>query len=100
MSGPFTRWGMPRNGTAPRGGPNGMAIASLVCGIIGLFFLGFIFGPIALILGGVALSQASQGRGRRGLAWAGLILGVIDVVLLIVVLVSARPYAFSWHAGG
>jgi uncharacterized protein DUF4190 len=100
MSGPFTRRGMAGNGTAPRGSYNGMAIASLVCGIIGLFFLGFIFGPLALILGGVALYQASRGMGRRGLAWAGLILGVIDVVLLIVVLVSARPYAFSWHAGG
>jgi hypothetical protein len=67
-----------------------MAIASLVCGIVGLFFLGFVFGPLALILGGLALYQASRGMGHRGIAWAGLALGVIDVALLIVVLVSAR----------
>lgn len=100
MSGPFTRRGMAGNGAAPRGGSNGMAIASLICGIVGLFFLGFIFGPLALILGGLALYQTSRGMGRRGMAWAGLILGIIDVVLLIVVLVSARHYAFGWHAGG
>jgi hypothetical protein len=100
MSGPFTRRGMAGNGAAPRGSSNGMAIAAIICGIVGLFFLGFIFGPIALILGGLALYQASRGMGQRGIAWAGLILGVIDVVLLIVVLVSARHYAFNWHANG
>jgi hypothetical protein len=87
-------------GTAPRGRSNGLAITSVTCGIIGLFFLGFIFGPIALILGGAAVYQASRGIGRRSTAWAGLILGVIDVILLIVVLASSRHYAFSWHAGG
>jgi hypothetical protein len=95
MSGPFTRRGMAGYGTPPRGNSNGLAIVSLVCGIVGLFFLGFIFGPLALILGGMALYQASRGIGHRGIAWAGLILGVIDVVLLIVILVSARRYAFS-----
>lgn len=99
MSGPFTRRGMAENGAAPRSS-NGMAIAALVCGIVGLFFLGFIFGPLALILGGLAVYHANRGMGRRGIAWAGLILGVIDVVLLIVVLVSARHHAFGWHAGG
>jgi hypothetical protein len=100
MSGPFTRRRMAGNGTAPRRSSNGMAIASVTCGIVGLFFLGFIFGPIALILGGIAVHQASRGRGQRAIAWAGLILGVIDVILLIVVLVSARNYAFNWHAIG
>jgi hypothetical protein len=95
MSGPFTRRGRAGYATAPRGNSSGLAINSLICGIIGLFFLGFIFGPIALILGGAAVYQASRGIGRRGIAWAALILGVLDVVLLIVVLVSARRYALS-----
>jgi hypothetical protein len=91
---------MARNGIPSRASSNGLAIVALVCGIIGLFFLGFIFGPIALILGGIAVYQARRGIGRRGTAWAALILGVIDVVLLIVVLVSARQYAFGWPVGG
>lgn len=95
MSGPFTRRGTTGNGAGPRRTSNAMAIISLICGIVGLFTLGIFYGPIALILGGIAVRQASRGRGHRGLAWAGLLLGVADVILLIVVLVSARHYAFG-----
>jgi hypothetical protein len=33
------------------------------------------------------------------MAWAGLILGAIDVVLIIVLLAVANHHSFSWHMG-
>jgi len=41
-------------------------IAGLCCGVIGLFILNFILGPLAIIFGGVGLSKANRGEGRRG----------------------------------
>jgi hypothetical protein len=95
MSGSYT-------GSAPttRSGSNGLAIAGLVCGIIGLFILNFILGPLAIIFGGVGVSQANRGAGHRGLAWAGVVLGVIDIVLFVVLIAAAgHGHSFSWHAG-
>ena len=96
MSRTFTRWGMAGDGGGP-GRPNGLALASVLCGIAGLFVLEFILGPLAIIFGGVALARANRGAGRRGMALAGLILGIIDVVLIFVLLASARN-RFGWHA--
>jgi len=49
---------------------NGFAIASLVCSIVGIQILGWIFG-------GVALSQISRtGQKGRGLAIAGIVIGI------------------------
>ena len=42
----------PVTGTA-RGGANGLAVAGLVCGIVGLFVLNIILGPLAVIFGGI-----------------------------------------------
>jgi len=70
-----------------------MAISALVCGIVGLFIFEVILGVLAIIFGGIGLSRANRGAGRRGLAWAGVILGVIDVVLFVVILaVSAKHH--------
>lgn len=66
------------------------AVASLVCGIIGLVFCQIVLGPIAIW-------QASRARaamkndpslGGEGLATAGAILGVVDVVVFFLVLLS------------
>jgi Domain of unknown function (DUF4190) len=77
---------------------NGLAVASLVCGIIGLLIFSFILGPLAVIFGGVGLSRANRGASGRGLAIAGIVLGVIDIVLLVVLLV-ANHGSFSYHVG-
>lgn len=74
--------------TTNRGG-NGLAIAALVCGIVGLFVFAIILGPLALILGLVALNKAKRGAGHRGLAIAGVVLGVVDIALFLVVLLAA-----------
>lgn len=67
---------------------NGLAIASLVCGIIGCLFFGIILGPLAVIFGAVGLSRANRGASGKGMAIAGLILGVIATVVAIVLIAA------------
>jgi Domain of unknown function (DUF4190) len=65
----------------PQGvGTNGMAIASLVCSLFGWLCL---IGPIlGIVFGFVALGQIKQtGQGGRGMALAGIIIGVVVVVV-------------------
>jgi hypothetical protein len=53
------------------------AVASLVCGIIGLLipFVGFVLGIIAMVLGNKARKQPNGGMGM-----AGFVLGIITTV--------------------
>jgi hypothetical protein len=63
---------------------NGMAIASLVCGIIGACFCG-IPAVLGLVFGFMALSQINATGGTqpgRGLAVAGITISIIDLVLV------------------
>jgi hypothetical protein len=79
---------------------NGLAIASLICGIIGLIFFNVILGPIAIVLGFVGMRQAAA-KGGAGMAKAGIILGVIDLVIFAVLLaVAASNGGASWYIGG
>src|SRR3954468_22540120 len=63
---------------ATPGGPpqtSGMAIASLICGIVGLFVC--ITAPVGLVLGFIARSQIKKSQGQlkgSGLAMAGIII--------------------------
>ena len=70
----------------------GLAIAALVCGIVGtvtglipfLFVIAGACGVVALVLGLIALrTQRKAGLKRRGTARAGFILGVAAVALSI-----------------
>lgn len=65
-------------------GTNGMAIASLVCSLLGWIC---VIGPIlGLIFGFIALGQIRRtGQGGRGIAIAGIVIGVVAIVLGIVV---------------
>ncbi|GAB1332872.1 DUF4190 domain-containing protein [Streptomyces sennicomposti] len=89
----------PATSTASR--TNGLAIAGLVCGIIGVFFLNVVLGPLAIIFGAVALRQtAGGGGGGRGMAKAGVVLGIIDLVVFFVLLaVAASNGGFTWYVG-
>ena len=64
---------------------NGLAIASLVLGILWLFWLGSLVG---LILGVVALKQIkSRNQRGRGIAIAGVVLGSLALVVLVIALI-------------
>ena len=63
---------------------NSTAIEALVAGAVGVFFLHLILGIVAVILAAVAMPQIQQkGQNGKGLATAGLILGIIDIVYFI-----------------
>jgi len=70
-------------------------IVSLILAIIGIFILGIILGPIAIILG-------IMGRKRddsKGLATAGLIIGIIVTILAIIGLIIFGAYILGGAAG-
>ena len=67
------------------------AIASLVCGIVGLLFFGVILGTVALVLGSEARSRISSQPERlkgSGMALAGMILGAIDLIAFVLLVVA------------
>lgn len=69
-------------GYAARQTTNGMAIASLVLGILWLYWIGSI---LALVFGYVAKRQIDDSRGLqggRGMAVAGIVLGWIGIGIL------------------
>jgi hypothetical protein len=56
---------------------NGMAIASLVLSLVGCSLL-------AIIFGGIAMSQINKGNGTgKGLAIAGLVIGILGLIFSI-----------------
>jgi uncharacterized membrane protein len=67
---------------------NGFAVASLVLGVVWIFGAGSI---LAIIFGFIASNQIKE-RGEKGsgMATAGIILGVIGVILLVVFLSSTN----------
>jgi hypothetical protein len=58
-------------------------ILSLIFAIIGIFFFGIILGPIAIILGVIGRKKDDS----KGLATAGLIIGIIVTILAIIGLI-------------
>jgi len=65
---------------------NGLAVASLVLGITsilfswwGVFTLAQVV--LAVVFGGVGISRANRGAAHKGLAIAGLALGIIGLVI-------------------
>jgi Domain of unknown function (DUF4190) len=71
-------------GYAPTAPTNGMAIASLILGILWLYWVGSI---MALVFGYIAQQQIRQrGESGNGLATAGIVLGWIGVATLALML--------------
>jgi hypothetical protein len=73
----------PNPGYAPVGPTSGMAIASLVCSLLGI-------GLVGVILGHLALNEINKSNGYtqgRGLAIAGLIIGYLQIAAGVIVIV-------------
>jgi hypothetical protein len=80
MAAPTTRH---QSGGAVHSKTSGLAIASLVLGILWLYWIGTI---LAVIFGHVALSRIKRSSGQlrgRGLAIAGLVFGYLGVATLV-----------------
>jgi len=77
---------------------NGFAIASMVLGIIWIYWIGSI---LALVFGYIAKSQIEQSGGREqgmGMAVAGIVLGWvgIGILTLFVALLLIGVTSFYW----
>ncbi|MFN2591121.1 MAG: DUF4190 domain-containing protein [Actinomycetota bacterium] len=62
---------------------NGMAIAAMILGIVGLFMLPFIGPVLALVFGYISKGQIDRSAGREGgrsMAVAGIVLGYVGLV--------------------
>ncbi len=68
--------------TAPEAG-KGMAIASLVCGLVALFCSGGTLSILALVFGIIAKKQGS----KSGMATAGIVLGAVGIALMVIAVV-------------
>lgn len=63
---------------------SGLAIASLVCSLVGLFFVPVIGSLLGIIFGTIALRQIKESQGQvrgRELAISGIIVGAVGVVV-------------------
>lgn len=81
-------------GAQPR---NGLGVAALVCGIVGLvlavipflFVVGLPLGILAIVFGGIGMRRAKRGEAtNRGHAIAGLITGLIATVIAIIAIAT------------
>lgn len=73
--------------------PKGLAVASLVLGIIGILtsflLFGALLGLVALILGFVALGKVKRGEADgRGLAIGGIVTGVLAMLLTLLLVAT------------
>ena len=74
---------------------NGLAIAGLVCGLVGVILFNFILGPLAIIFGGIGWSKANHGARHRGIAIAAVVFGIVDLIIFGVLLaVGAKNGGF------
>jgi hypothetical protein len=76
------QWGY---GPPPRRGTNGLAIASLVCGIVWIYGITSV---LAIIFGLVARRQIKErNETGDGMAIAGIVLGILGVIGAIIVVI-------------
>lgn len=83
-----------RTPVAARSDSDGTAVASFILGLLGTFVFNVVFGPLALILGTIALVRGTH---RRGRALLGMALGVVDLVVLAVLIGTHQ--GISWTPG-
>ena len=69
-----------------------MAIAGLCCGVVGLLVASIILGPLAIIFGGIGMSNANRGAGHRTMSMWAIALGIVDIVLWIALLAIVRTH--------
>ncbi|MFI2029746.1 hypothetical protein [Streptomyces buecherae] len=74
---------------------DGMAVAAFVLGLVGLLVFNLVFGPCAIALATLALLRGTH---RKGRAFLGLTLGVVDLVVLFSLL--AANDTVTWQFGG
>lgn len=88
---------MPSN----RGGSsNGIGVAALVCGIVGIplafCWIGVALSILAVIFGALGIKRFNHGHApSKGMAKAGLILGIIGIAIFVLFLILALAINFN-----
>lgn len=88
-------YGQQPHGTGPQGPPrNGLGTAALVLGIVGILtswlFVGGLLGIAAIVLGAIGRGRAKRGQATNGgVALAGILTGVLAVLVAALVVVGA-----------
>ena len=87
---PYGYGGYPMQGPPPMSmqppmsqqGTPGLAVAALVCGLLGWipFWIGFILCVLAIIFASIVLSSTRAGQPGRGLAITGLVFGLVLIL--------------------
>lgn len=78
-------------------GYNGLAIASMVLGILWIYWVGSV---LAVIFAGIALNQSkTDGKQGKGMAVAGLVLGLVGLASLAIVLILAATVTTCTYPG-
>jgi hypothetical protein len=77
---------------------NGLAIASMVLGIVWIYWVGSV---LALVFGYIALKQIrARNESGKGMAIAGIVLGWVGAGVLLIVIVVAIVASSSNHFNG
>ncbi|WP_133886069.1 small hydrophobic protein [Streptomyces sp. BK208] len=85
-----------RGRTGSRSGPDRatLGIIGIVCAIVGLFALGIVLGPAAMVCGWLAMGRSWAGS-RSVPAVVALVLGAIDTLLALIWLVGAASPGYG-----
>ncbi len=81
---------------------SGLAVASLVCGLVGWTFVPVLGTIAAIILGHLAKKEIRESNGTLGgdgMALAGLILGYVQMGLVVLAIICVVAFAFAVAAG-
>lgn len=93
---PPPAYGAPPPGPAPAG-TNSKALWSMITGIVGLLCCGLL-GPVAIFLGLSARKDIERtGQGGGGMATAGLVLGVLATIWLVISLILIATGNFYYE---
>jgi predicted tellurium resistance membrane protein TerC len=83
--------------TAARGKAPGLGTAGFVCGLLAAIFalvpvLNIVLAPIlaivGIVLGAIGMSQAGKTNAPKGLSVAGVALGVVSLIILVLMLAA------------
>ena len=77
---------------------NGLAVTSFVCSMVGILVAGLIMGILAICFGAVGLSRTKYfpEESGKGFAITGIVVGIIEVIVMIIYLVTVRSTISSF----
>lgn len=77
-------------------GGKGKAITSMVCSLVGIVLFGFILGIIGVVFGVIAKRnmEASDNYDGWGMATAGIIIGILDIIFGAALFIYVTIYEF------